>query len=78
MAEYYQEQGYFVKAPARSYRYQVLLHFAKSVDPEREALYQESLTYDIYLRENIKSRPAFSKDLEPYRNDIKVDFHRNH
>ena len=67
LAEYYQEQGYFVKAPARSYRYQVLLHFAKSVDPEREALYQESLTYDIYLRENAKSRPDFAVDIAPFK-----------
>ena len=67
LAEYYQVQGYFVKAPARSYRYQVLLNFAKSIDPEREALYKESLTYDIYLRENAKSRPEFAVDITPFK-----------
>lgn len=67
LAKYYQEQGYFLKAPARSYRYQVLLQFAKSVDAERAALYAESLTFDIYLRENAKSRPEFAADIAPYK-----------
>ena len=67
LAKYYQKQGYFLKAPARSYRYQVLLQFAKSVDAERAELYAESLTYDIYLRENAKSRPEFASDIAPYK-----------
>lgn len=71
LAKYYKEQGYFVTAPARSYRYQVLLNFAKKVDGEREDLYKESLTYDLYLRENAKSRPDFAKDIAPY----KAQFH---
>ena len=72
LAEFYDKQGYFVKSPARSYRYQVLLAFAVRVDPGREALYRESLTYDLYLRENAKSRPEFAKDITPY----KALFHR--
>ena len=71
LAKFYEEQGYFLKAPARSYRYQVLLNFAKSVDSTREELYRESLTYDLYLRENLKSRPDFAKDIAPH----KADFH---
>lgn len=71
LAAYYQEQGYFLKAPARSYRYQVLLHFAEQVDPDRAALYAESLTYDLYLRENAKSRPEFASDIAKH----KADFH---
>jgi hypothetical protein len=67
LAKYYQEQGYFLKAPARSYRYQVLLQFAKTVYAERVGLYAESLTYDIYLRENAKSRPEFAADIAPYK-----------
>ena len=67
LAEFYDKQGYFVKSPARSYRYQVLLAFAVSVDPGRQALYRESLTYDLYLRENAKSRPEFAKDITPYK-----------
>lgn len=74
LADYYEAQGYFVQSPARSYRYQVLLAFAKSIDPDREPLYRESLTYDIYLRENAKSRPEFGSDIAPYKNAFHAFF----
>ena len=74
LADYYEAQGYFVQSPARSYRYQVILAFAKSIDPDREPLYRESLTYDIYLRENAKSRPEFGSDIAPYKNAFHAFF----
>jgi len=74
LAAYYETRGYFLKAPARSYRYQVLLAFACSVDPAREALYKESLTYDLYLRENAKSRPEFAADITPYKSAFHAFF----
>ncbi|MBQ8816109.1 MAG: B12-binding domain-containing radical SAM protein [Lachnospiraceae bacterium] len=74
LADYYETRGYFVQSPARSYRYQVLLAFTKSIDPDREELYKESLTYDIYLRENAKSRPDFAADITPYKNAFHAFF----
>ena len=62
LADFYQEQGYFTNSPARSYRYQILLTFAGQYDPENSEIYRELLTYDMYLRENLKSRPAFAVD----------------
>lgn len=70
LAAFYEEKGYFVNSPARSHRYQVLLSFALSVAPERGELYRELLTFDYYLREKAKSRPDFSRDLAPYRDEI--------
>lgn len=67
LAAYYEEKGYFLNTPARSSRYQVLLEFSLKTAPDKEELYRELLTYDYYLRENAKSRPAFSPDLSPYR-----------
>jgi len=63
MAEYFETQGYFLNSPARAYRYQVLLDFATKYDTPNTAIYKELLTYDLYLRENIKSRPLFCTDL---------------
>ena len=63
LADYYQEQGYFINSPARAYRYQILLEFAAGRDPENEELYRVLLTYDMYLRENLKSRPAFAAEI---------------
>ena len=63
LAEYYETKGYFVNNPARAYRYQVLLDFALSADPDNMTLYRQLLTLDMYLRENLKSRPAFALPL---------------
>jgi len=76
LAEFYEEKGYFVTNPARSYRYQVLLDFACVYDKENEEVYHELLIYDMYLRENVKSRPAFAKDLTPYKEEIREFYRR--
>lgn len=63
LADFYEEQGFFVETPSRIYRYQALLSFAKSIHPERQELYKELLLFDLYVRENLKSRPDFAPDL---------------
>lgn len=61
LADYYEEKGYALQNPARSYRYQILLDFCMEKAPEKENMYRELLTFDIYLREKMKTRPAFAK-----------------
>ena len=63
LANFYEEQGFFVETPSRIYRYQALLSFAKTIHPERQELYKELLLFDLYVRENLKSRPDFAPDL---------------
>ena len=63
LADFYEEQGFFVETPSRIYRYQALLSFAKTIHPKREELYRELLLFDLYVRENLKSRPDFAPDL---------------
>lgn len=60
LTEYYHINGYFTSTPSRSYRYQILLEFACSIDADKRELYMELLIFDLYLRENLKSRPNFS------------------
>lgn len=62
MADYFEEKGYFLNSPARAYRYQVLLDFCEANDAEHLEIYRELLTFDMYLRENLKSRPNFARD----------------
>ncbi len=76
LAVFYEEKGYFVTSPARSYRYQVLLNFACETDRSHEAVYRELLTYDLYLRENVKSRPDFAKDLTSYKEEMREFYRR--
>lgn len=75
LAGFYEANGYFVSSPARAYRYQVLLDFAKQADPKREEVYRELLVYDMYLRENLKSRPPFAADMSPWHDQI-LNFYR--
>ena len=63
LAAFYEEQGFFVETPSRIYRYQALLSFAKTIHPEHQELYKELLLFDLYVRENLKSRPDFAPDL---------------
>lgn len=76
LADFYRANGYFINSPARAYRYQVMLEFARRHDRDREPLYRELLLYDMYLRENLKSRPDFAKDLTPYKKRIRDFFGR--
>ena len=70
LAEYYEKHGLFINSPSRAYRYKVLLDFASEMDSNKNELYTELLTYDLYLRENMKSRPVFCRSLtsETYKN----------
>lgn len=76
LADYYEKKGYYTNSPARAYRYEVLLKFACSVDGGHEEVYKELLTFDMYLRENLKSRPSFVKEAEPEKERIR-NFYRN-
>lgn len=69
------QTGVGMNGSARVHRYHVLLAFAARYDEERLSLYRELLTLDLYLRENLKSRPEFASDLTPYR-DVTRSFYR--
>lgn len=75
MAAYFQEKGYFLNSPARVYRYEILLDFAGEKDGQHLPVYRELLTFDLYLRENAKSRPAFAKDLKDDKKEMR-DFYK--
>lgn len=61
LGEYYEQKGYALQNPARAYRYQILLDFCSKKAPDKEEMYRELLTFDIYLREKMKTRPTFAK-----------------
>jgi len=70
LADYYEEKGYFVAAPARAHKYQVLLTFIEERFGAYTEWFRELLTFDYYLRENAKSRPEFARDISGYRQEI--------
>ena len=76
LADFYEAKGYFVNSPARAYRYEVLLQFACQYDPEGEPVYRELLTFDMYLRENLKSRPGFAGEISAEDRAVIRDIYR--
>lgn len=69
LADFYDSLGLFRQSPSRMYRYQALLEFALQAAPEREEVWRQLLTLDLYLRENAKSRPDFAP---PFRQEEEV------
>ena len=76
LAHFYKENGYAVNNPSRMERYRLLLEFACSIAPGEAQKWKELLTFDLYLRENCKSRPAFAPDLEAYKAAIQAFYRK--
>lgn len=74
LAEYYDKQGLLGISHSRMARYEILEGFISLRIPEKLPLYQDYLVYDLYLRENLKSRPPFAADQEPYKDRIRAFF----
>ena len=71
LAQFFAARGMEHPGPARVRRYELLLEFAREKDPEYADVYRELLTFDLYLRENAKSRPEFAPELLPYKEQIR-------
>ncbi len=62
LGRHYEEHGYFRMSHSRNHRMEIFLEFAKQVDGAHLMQYQEAAVYDIYSRENAKSRPSFAAE----------------
>lgn len=76
LADYYRTNGYLISTPSRIYRYQALLDFACSVAADKRELFIELLIFDLYLRENLKSRPDFAPENAIDREKLRLFFER--
>jgi len=71
LSRYYAGKGYKESQPSRLARYDILFDFLSERDPENRELYRETLVYDLYLRENLKTRPVFAGDLAPFKDSLR-------
>lgn len=68
MSNYYEEHGYYGVNHHRVARYEILYAFIKEVALVQyetlltEEQFRQTLVMDLYLRENMKNRPAFAGD----------------
>lgn len=68
MGQYYEKKGYFQIKHSRMQRFEILLDYLETVDIEHKELYQQAALYDLYGRENAKSRPKWAADLSQWKN----------
>lgn len=61
MAAYYDDKGYFELKHSRLARYEILYDMMLDNDMINHEQLSDVMLYDLYLRENIKSRPQFYK-----------------
>ncbi len=73
---YYEKHRLFDQKHSRMARYEILLDIIDENGTDQLELYKELLTYDLYLRENLKKRPAFQPADEQYRQEIRDFYHQ--
>ena len=78
LAEYYERQGLFEINHSRMARYEILFEFVRTETGGCLEAYRDLLMYDLYLRENIKSRPSFAGDQSPYKEQVREFFAGEH
>lgn len=64
IGDFYEEAGLAEQNHSRGARYELLLQYAQKKKPECVEVLKEILVYDLYLRENVKSRPSYARDFE--------------
>lgn len=67
LGEFYEKKGYLAMSHTRVRRAEILLEFVESCCSEALPVIKESLVYDLYYRENLKSRPSFAPDLSEWK-----------
>ena len=75
LGQYYEKKGYSEISHSRMRRYEILLEFVREeTGGSKDAITWEkvadSMIYDLYLREKLKSHPSFEKDQKPYEKAI--------
>ena len=70
LGSFYMEKGYGDISHTRMRRYEILLEFLEDMPEISVDQVKEQMVYDLYLRENLKSRPGFARDQKPFERQI--------
>ena len=70
LGNFYMEKGYGDISHTRMRRYEILLEFLENVPEISMDQVKDQMIYDLYLRENLKSRPGFARDQKPFERQI--------
>lgn len=70
LGSFYMEKGYGDVSHTRMRRYEILLEFLEDVPEISMDQVKDQMVYDLYLRENLKSRPGFVRDQKPFERQV--------
>ena len=70
LGSFYMEKGYGDVSHTRMRRYEILLEFLEDMPEISVDQVKDQMVYDLYLRENLKSRPGFARDQKPFERQI--------
>lgn len=70
LGSFYMEKGYGDVSHTRMRRYEILLEFLEDIPEISVDQVKDQMVYDLYLRENLKSRPGFARDQKPFERQI--------
>ena len=72
LGEFYERHGLLAMSHSRMRRCEILLDYIEENDASHRELYQETLTFDLYQRENMKSRPVWAPELSTFKDVFRV------
>ena len=70
LGSFYMEKGYGDISHTRMRRYEILLEFLEDMPEISVDQVKDQMVYDLYLRENLKSRPGFARNQKPFERQI--------
>ena len=70
LGRFYEKKGYSEISHSRMRRYEILMEFAGEQKEIPLEVLSDVMLLDLYLRENLKSRPSFASDQKPYERMI--------
>lgn len=74
LADFYEKNGYNEVSHTRIHRYEILQEFLREKEANLE-YFKQLMIFDLYARENMKTRPQWANDLSAYKMQI-LDFYK--
>ena len=74
LADFYEKNGYNEVSHTRIRRYEILQEFLREKEANLE-YFKQLMIFDLYARENMKTRPQWANDLSAYKIQI-LDFYK--
>ena len=76
LGKFYEEKGYDTLSHSRIRRYEILLEFLETAGISCLEFYRQLMVYDLYARENMKTRPSWAPERKAYKDKIQAFYER--